>query len=280
MCDTASHWATKPLTADELPSANAPRAGGGIVAPDTKDLNPTWEWEVSMAVKQVRSIVAAASDGNVLHCGRCHCGLVRFEFDAPANVTAWDCNCSNCRMRRNVHVVVPEKALRILQGGAAALAEYRYGSGTARHLFCSRCGITPFYKPRSNPDGWGVTLQCIDPGTIASVEVRHFDGLHWDEFISAEGAAIKAFSKKERTSPPPTDVGASSPPPMTAQAASPPPGTVVEVVLAALDENQFLVLPASLASGVLVQTHGGAVGAVIFVGWLLGIVAAMLVRAD
>mmetsp|Transcript_30700 Transcript_30700/g.75519 ORF Transcript_30700/g.75519 Transcript_30700/m.75519 type:complete len:110 (-) Transcript_30700:307-636(-) len=106
-------------------------------------------------------------------------------------------------MRRNVHFVVPADKLRFIEdegggtGGAAALAEYRWGSGIARHLFCSKCGIAPFYRPRSNPNGWAITLQCLDPGTVAGVEVRLFDGQHWEEFIAGEGSSIRSFSKPD-----------------------------------------------------------------------------------
>jgi len=34
----------------------------------------------------------------MLHRGGCHCGAVRFEFDAPATVDVTDCNCSMCDM--------------------------------------------------------------------------------------------------------------------------------------------------------------------------------------
>eukprot|EP00971_Amphidinium_carterae_P000331 6981-Amphidinium_carterae.1 len=67
---------------------------------------------------------------DVLHRGGCHCGDVRFEVDAPRTLTVWDCNCSDCRMRRNLHFVVPRKALRMVSDehgghqGASALAEY------------------------------------------------------------------------------------------------------------------------------------------------------------
>ena len=126
--------------------------------------------------------------------GGCHCGDVRFEADAPASLVVWDCNCSNCRMRRNIHFVVPSDKLRMLSE-PAKLAEYRFGTGVARHLFCARCGISPFYRPRSNPDGWGITFQCIDPGTVQGVEVRRFDGHNWEGFIEQSG--IKEFSKSD-----------------------------------------------------------------------------------
>ena len=51
---------------------------------------------------------ALKADGvAVTHKGGCHCGAVRFEVEAAANIIGWDCNCSLCAMRRNVHVVVP-----------------------------------------------------------------------------------------------------------------------------------------------------------------------------
>ena len=137
----------------------------------------------------------------MVHRGGCHCGAVRFEVDAPTKLVCWDCNCSDCRMRRNLHFVVPRLSLRLIEDeaggdhGCSQLAEYRWGSGVARHLFCARCGISPFYTPRSNPDGWAVTFQCLDAGTVDDVEVRFFDGQHWEDFIEAGGAAIKGFSE-------------------------------------------------------------------------------------
>ncbi len=46
-----------------------------------------------------------------------------------------------------------------------------------------------FYHPRSNPDGVGVTLYCVDEGTIADVEIRKFDGRHWERSHAATGIA-------------------------------------------------------------------------------------------
>ena len=53
--------------------------------------------------------------------------------------------------------------------------------------------MVPFYKPRSNPDGFAVTVHCIDPGTVRSVEVRFFDGQDWEGYIA--GSGIQALSK-------------------------------------------------------------------------------------
>ncbi|KAG8056707.1 hypothetical protein GUJ93_ZPchr0002g22955 [Zizania palustris] len=47
-----------------------------------------------------------------------------------------------------------------------------FGTHTAKHTFCKVCGITSFYRPRSNPDGISITVAYVDPGTLAHVEYR------------------------------------------------------------------------------------------------------------
>ena len=51
------------------------------------------------------------------------------------------------------------------------------------------CGICSFYIPRSNPDGYGVTVHCVDPGTMEHVEVTQFDGRNWEKEYAATGIA-------------------------------------------------------------------------------------------
>ena len=198
----AAHWCPngEPCAEDAPGRASALLAGGDIAKPSSSQR--AWEWDVCTSVTRLGTAAdaegvatsTATAAAATTHQGGCHCGDVRFEVDAPSRLVVWDCNCSDCRMRRNVHFVVPADKLRVVsEGGVGALAEYRFGTGIARHLFCARCGITPFYRPRSNPDGWAVTFQCLDPGTVEGVEVRRFDGQHWEAFIADSG--INAFSK-------------------------------------------------------------------------------------
>jgi hypothetical protein len=118
----------------------------------------------------------------VTHAGGCHCGRVRFEVEAPAEVEVVDCNCSMCRRSGYLHLIVEADRFRLVSG-ADALTEYRFNTGVARHLFCSVCGVKSFYVPRSHPDGWSVNLRCLEPGTLRSYTVRPFDGSHWEESI-------------------------------------------------------------------------------------------------
>ncbi len=116
----------------------------------------------------------------IRHSGGCHCGKVRFEVLAPARLKVSDCNCSICSKSGYLHLIVPRSAFKLLSGGDA-LTTYRFNTGTARHLFCSACGIKSFYVPRSHPEGFSVNARCLDEGTVEALSVRQFDGRNWEQ---------------------------------------------------------------------------------------------------
>jgi hypothetical protein len=116
----------------------------------------------------------------ILHTGGCHCGRVRFEVDAPAELTASECNCSICAKSGYLHLIVPRSRFRLLQG-SESLTTYTFNTGTAKHLFCSVCGVKSFYVPRSHPDGYSVNVHCLDPSTIERIEIKPFNGLEWEK---------------------------------------------------------------------------------------------------
>ena len=106
--------------------------------------------------------------------GGCHCKAVRFTAKLPdPPVPALDCNCSVCRMTGFIHIMVPHSDFA-LEEGAQALSSYRFGTGAAEHLFCSICGVKSFYQPRSHPDSWSVSANCLDAPIEHAVEP--FDG--------------------------------------------------------------------------------------------------------
>lgn len=117
------------------------------------------------------------------HTGGCHCGKVRFEVEAPANIEAADCNCSICSKTGFLHLFVARKSFRLLSG-SDELATYTFGSGIAQHFFCRTCGVKSFYVPRSHPDGYSVNVRCVDPATIDSVVATPFDGRNWEQNIA------------------------------------------------------------------------------------------------
>ena len=116
----------------------------------------------------------------IKHIGGCHCGRVRFEVTAPADITVAECNCSICSRVGYLHLVVPGDRFKLVSG-REALTTYTFNTGTAKHLFCSVCGVKSFYVPRSHPDGYSVNARCLDPGTVENMIVKSFDGKNWEQ---------------------------------------------------------------------------------------------------
>jgi hypothetical protein len=117
------------------------------------------------------------------YTGSCHCGRVRFAVTAVIDRVS-DCNCSICRKKGILHLIVPPERFRLL-AGAEALETYRFNTGTAVHRFCRTCGIHPFYTPRSDPDKVDVNVRCLDGVDLSALRVEPFDGRHWEEAMQA-----------------------------------------------------------------------------------------------
>jgi hypothetical protein len=121
------------------------------------------------------------------HAGGCHCGRVLLEALAPGDLDLLECNCSMCDRSSYLHLIVTADHFRLL-AGEKDLVDYRFGTGTARHLFCRHCGVKSFYVPRSHPDGYSVNARCLDPRKITSMRIRPFDGRNWDKARTELGA--------------------------------------------------------------------------------------------
>lgn len=115
--------------------------------------------------------------GEVLE-GGCHCGRVRFRVVAET-LSALDCNCSICRMKGLLHLIVKKEAFTLLSG-SDVLTTYTFNTGVAKHTFCRICGVQPFYTPRSHPDGVDVNVRCLDGDAASRFRIEPFDGLDWE----------------------------------------------------------------------------------------------------
>jgi hypothetical protein len=116
----------------------------------------------------------------IKHTGGCHCGRVRFEVMAPAQIEVGDCNCSMCSRTGYLHLLVQKDRFKLLSG-EDALTNYQFNTKTAKHFFCSHCGIKSFYVPRSHPDGYSVNARCLDEGTVTGMTIRKIDGRNWEK---------------------------------------------------------------------------------------------------
>jgi hypothetical protein len=113
--------------------------------------------------------------------GGCHCGSIRFRVDVIERV-ALDCNCSMCTKKGILHYIVPPERFELVSG-KDGLAEYRFGTKTAKHWFCRTCGIHPFYEPRSHPGHYDVNVRCLDAFPDEGFRIEPFDGKHWEENV-------------------------------------------------------------------------------------------------
>lgn len=83
-----------------------------------------------------------------------------------------------------LHLIVPKSRFKLI-AGAEFLTQYEFNTRTAKHLFCSVCGIKAFYVPRSHPDGYSVNVRCLDAGTVEGMVVVPSDGKNWEKTYAA-----------------------------------------------------------------------------------------------
>ena len=101
----------------------------------------------------------------------CHCGAVELRLTLPPDGLsgAHRCDYSFCRRRAAPNVSVPLGALEVVKG-ADKLTLYQWNTRTARHWFCSVCGIYTHHRRRSNPNEYGVNIGCIEGVNPADLE--------------------------------------------------------------------------------------------------------------
>ena len=92
----------------------------------------------------------------------CHCERVEIEVNVPEQFKKiMRCNCSLCKRKGTIMTMVGPNDLKIIKG-KDILKFYQYHTKTAKHFFCSVCGIYTHHNPRSNPAMTGFNLGCLD----------------------------------------------------------------------------------------------------------------------
>ena len=107
----------------------------------------------------------------------CHCGGVEIEVNAPDQFKkVMRCNCTLCKRKGTIMTMVGPEDLKIIKG-EKLLKLYQYHTKTAKHYFCSNCGIYTHHNPRSNPAMTGFNLGCVDEiNTFHLKDVTLIDG--------------------------------------------------------------------------------------------------------
>jgi len=62
------------------------------------------------------------------------------------------CHCGGIE----IQVRIPEEGFKNL------IKLYQYHTKTAKHYFCSNCGIHTHSNPRINPKIWGINVACVE----------------------------------------------------------------------------------------------------------------------
>ncbi|MGV2990644.1 GFA family protein [Vibrio sp. E150_011] len=96
------------------------------------------------------------------HHATCHCGEVEMILSLPNGiVNPRRCDCSICRRKGAIVISVPLDGIRLIKG-EDSLTLYQFNTHTAKHYFCSICGVYTHHQRRSNLNEYGVNLGCLE----------------------------------------------------------------------------------------------------------------------
>lgn len=119
------------------------------------------------------------TDIKLKHKATCHCGSVELEIALPEGIVdPRHCDCSICRRKGAIVASVLLSGISILKG-EHILKLYQFNTNTAKHYFCSNCGIYTHHQRRSNPHLYGYNVGCLEgvnPFLIPDIKV--YDGVN------------------------------------------------------------------------------------------------------
>ena len=95
------------------------------------------------------------------HAGGCHCGALRLEFDTDKPLAPRACQCNFCRERGARWVSDPAGSAMLAIGPDTV--RYRFGTGTADFLICTRCGSC---------------IAAVHDGSLAVLNLNTFEDPH------------------------------------------------------------------------------------------------------
>tara|TARA_Y100000768_G_C23882927_1_gene636156 strand:+ start:775 stop:1083 length:309 start_codon:yes stop_codon:yes gene_type:complete len=71
------------------------------------------------------------------------------------------CNCSICKRKNAKMNLISKDDIKIIKG-KENLTSYKFNTMLAEHFFCKTCGIYTHHNRRSDPNGVGINIGCID----------------------------------------------------------------------------------------------------------------------
>jgi hypothetical protein len=83
-----------------------------------------------------------------------------------------------CSRRGAIVASVPLDGIKITKG-EDILSLYQFNTMTARHFFCSKCGIYTHHQRRSNPHQYSFNVACLEGVNAFEIgEVSVIDGIN------------------------------------------------------------------------------------------------------
>ena len=71
--------------------------------------------------------------------------------------------------------MIPKENFKLLEG-SESLSLYQFNTEIAKHFFCKKCGIYTHHNRKSDPNGMGVNLGCIEDLDSMEFDAIQFDG--------------------------------------------------------------------------------------------------------
>lgn len=126
--------------------------------------------------------------------GSCLCGQVRWQYrNRPESATA--CSCTACRRYGALWAYGWEGEDVDLSGATQAYERGGESGGSLAFHFCSQCGNVAWWRGLQ-PDAAGrrrvaVNLRLAEPGPVADVPIRHFDGFDSWKTLPDDGRCVR-----------------------------------------------------------------------------------------
>ena len=98
----------------------------------------------------------------------CHCGSVQLNVETDLSIVK-QCNCSMCKRKNAKMNILPKESIQSIQG-EENLSLYQFGTNVAKHYFCKNCGIYTHHYRKSDPNGIGINIGCIDEVDSFSID--------------------------------------------------------------------------------------------------------------
>ncbi|MCH7881523.1 MAG: GFA family protein [Proteobacteria bacterium] len=109
--------------------------------------------------------------------GSCHCGAIKFAFEADEISKGLRCTCSICKRKGALMsaFAIPNDELKI-EADENDIGLYQFDSKIAKHYFCKTCGIYTHNETIRAPGHTRVNLGCVDDLDTSKLEIAVFDG--------------------------------------------------------------------------------------------------------